>query len=187
MAEPVPGRAGRHPGRANSNGPAPWARLLGRGTFTMFEALASWENLLLAYRKASRGKRGHPNVAAGYVRYVDDLLLFATDKDFLWYAKKVLIERLEAFRLTVHPGTHPKPVGEGIPFLGFLVFPERRRLKRRKGAHFFRRFRSAVEAQERGELSLRQLQAVYQGWVNHVRYANTTGLRKALLGRIRRQ
>ena len=30
----------------------------------MFDRLTCWENLLLAYRNASRGKRGHPSVAA---------------------------------------------------------------------------------------------------------------------------
>ena len=30
----------------------------------MYTQLCSWENLLLAYRKASKGKRGQPNVAA---------------------------------------------------------------------------------------------------------------------------
>ncbi|MDL1911485.1 hypothetical protein FBQ81_12480 [Chloroflexi bacterium CFX6] len=41
---------------------------------TMFQQLHSWENLLLAYRKASRGKRGHPNVAAFEYRLEDNLL-----------------------------------------------------------------------------------------------------------------
>jgi len=30
----------------------------------MYHTLISWDNLLLAYQKASKGKRGHPNVAA---------------------------------------------------------------------------------------------------------------------------
>ena len=28
-------------------------------------------------------------------------------------------------RLTIHPGTHPRPVGAGIPLLGFTIFPQR--------------------------------------------------------------
>ena len=39
----------------------------------MYEALCSWQNLLLAYRKAARGKRGHPNVALFEHRLEDEL------------------------------------------------------------------------------------------------------------------
>lgn len=39
----------------------------------MFDHLMAWENLLLAYRKAGRGKRHHPNVAAFEYRLEDNL------------------------------------------------------------------------------------------------------------------
>ena len=44
----------------------------------------------------------------------------------------------------IHPGAQPRPVTEGIPFLGFVVYPEHRRLKRRKGIHYRRRFERLV-------------------------------------------
>ena len=40
----------------------------------MFAELCSWENLLLAYRKAAKGKRGHANVATFEYRLEDRLL-----------------------------------------------------------------------------------------------------------------
>ena len=40
----------------------------------MYRYLTSWSNLLLAYHKASKGKRGHPNVAAFEYRLEDNLL-----------------------------------------------------------------------------------------------------------------
>jgi RNA-directed DNA polymerase len=40
----------------------------------MYTELCSWHNLLLAYRNASRGKRGQPNVAAFEHRLEDNLL-----------------------------------------------------------------------------------------------------------------
>lgn len=119
----------------------------------------------------------------GYVRYVDDLLLFGASKTVLWEAKNALRFRLERLRLTVHPGAHPRPVEEGIPFLGFVVYPWRRRLKRRKGAQFERRWRELGAAHGRGEISREQLGAGWLGWINHTRYGNTAGLRKALLSR----
>jgi retron-type reverse transcriptase len=40
----------------------------------MYAQLCSWDNLLLAYRKAAKGKRGHPDVAAFEYRLEDNLL-----------------------------------------------------------------------------------------------------------------
>ncbi len=56
------------------------------------------------------------------------------------------------------------------------------RLKRRKGIYYQRKLRALREAYARGEITFEQLTASVQGWVNHVRYGNTVGLRKAVLG-----
>ncbi len=119
----------------------------------------------------------------GYVRYVDDFLLFALDKATLWGWKSALERRLALFRLSIHPGAQPRPVNQGIPFLGFIVFPEKRRLKRRKGLYYQRKLHKLLLAYQCGEIPLDQVTASVQGWVNHVRYGNTIGLRKAILGK----
>jgi hypothetical protein len=118
---------------------------------------------------------------AGYVRYVDDLLLFGETKRRLWEWKREIEAALADLRLTIHPGTHPRPVGEGIGFLGFRVAPHRRRLKRRKGIHFRRRLRSLLQQFEQGDLSGERLLASVRGWLNHVRSGDTAGLRREIL------
>jgi retron-type reverse transcriptase len=118
----------------------------------------------------------------GYVRYVDDLLLFADDKARLWQWKGELEARLAALRLVMHAGAQPRPVSEGIPFLGFIVFPQRQRLKRRKGVHFQRRYRTLMTAFQARRLPAAKVTARMQAWVNHARYGNTVGLRAAVLG-----
>jgi hypothetical protein len=117
-----------------------------------------------------------------YLRYVDEFLLFAEDKATLWAWQRALAERLAGLRLVMHPAAHPRPTAEGIPFLGFVVYPDRRRLKRRKGVAFRRRFMSLLAAYRAGEISLDCISASVLGWVNHARYGNTTGLRRAVLG-----
>jgi RNA-directed DNA polymerase len=117
----------------------------------------------------------------GYVWYVDDMLFFATDPATLWTWKTAIRERLATVRLTIHPGVHPRPVTEGIPVLGFVVFPQRRRLKRRKGLYFRRNLAHLMAAWQADVIPLTQVTASVQGWVNHVRYGNTVGLRKAVL------
>jgi retron-type reverse transcriptase len=117
----------------------------------------------------------------GYLRYVDDILLFAPHKATLWTWKRALEVRLAELRLTIHPSAHPHPVTEGIPFLGFILFPEQRRLKRRKGIYFRRKLAKLLIANREGQVPLARITARIQGWVNHLRYGNTVGLRKAVL------
>ena len=121
---------------------------------------------------------------AAYLRYVDDTLLFDDDKARLWDWRQAAVERLARRRLTIHPGAQPRPVAEGVPFLGFVVYPDHRRLKRRKGIDFRRRFWELVRRYTDGDATLDQVTASARGWANHVRYGNTVGLRKAVLGAI---
>lgn len=119
----------------------------------------------------------------GYLRYVDDMVLFSSDKAQLWRWRADIIQRLAGLRLTIHPAAQPRPVVEGISFLGFVIYPQRRRLKRRKGVHYWRRLRRLIAAYETGQVPLETVTASVQGWINHVRYGNTTGLRQAVLSR----
>jgi RNA-directed DNA polymerase len=59
----------------------------------------------------------------GFVRYVDDMLLFGDDKRELCDWLRAIESPLAALRLTMHEGAHPRPVTEGVPFLGFVIFP----------------------------------------------------------------
>lgn len=118
-----------------------------------------------------------------YIRFVDDFLLFGDNKAQLWVWLDAIKRRLSKYRLTIHPAAQPRKVTKGIPFLGFRVFPNRRRLKRRKGVHFQRRFKALIESYADGDISLDQLTASVQGWVNHTRFGNTIGLRKSVLSK----
>ena len=84
-------------------------------------------------------------------------------------------------RLTLHEARcHPQPVTEGIPFLGFVLYPHHRRIKRRKGIAFQRRLRQQLRDYRAGNVKLAVVTASVQGWINHVRYANSYGLRRRL-------
>ncbi|MBI5302837.1 MAG: group II intron reverse transcriptase domain-containing protein [Chloroflexi bacterium] len=119
---------------------------------------------------------------AAYVRYVDDFVLFADDKTRLWEWKARLVEFLQALRLVVHPGkTLVRRVADGIPFLGWRIFPTHRRLKRDNVRAFMRRFRAQTIAYARGELSLENWTTRTQSWVAHAAHGDTYRLRKKIL------
>lgn len=117
----------------------------------------------------------------GYVRYVDDFRLFSDDKRSLWDWKEAIIKRMADFRLTVHPGSQPRRVDEGIPFLGFQIWPNRRRIKPRKAIHAARRLRGLSVKLANGQIPLERFQASLRAWISHASHANTVGLRKSVL------
>jgi hypothetical protein len=113
---------------------------------------------------------------------VDDFLLFAPDKRTLWAWLEEIESRMDQLRLTLHPNAGPRPVADGFIFLGFRVFPQHRRLKRQKGLYYQRKLRTMANEYLEGRVSFAEITASVQGWSNHVRYGNTIGLRKSLLG-----
>ncbi len=114
-----------------------------------------------------------------YLRYVDDFLLFADDKQTLWQWRKAILERMQRLRLTIHEECAlPRPITDGMKFLGFVHYPEYRKLKREKGFAYQRKLKHLLL-----NASNKKLQSSVRGWINHVRYGDTWGLRRAVLGK----
>lgn len=121
-----------------------------------------------------------------YVRYVDDFLLFADDKAQLHAWRAAIIAFLQNLRLRLHENAcRVFPVTIGISFLGFRIFPTHRRLKRAKAIAFRRRLKGLLRAYAAREIELDRVNASVVGWINHVRYGDTYGLRRALMARVR--
>jgi retron-type reverse transcriptase len=117
-----------------------------------------------------------------YVRYVDDLLLLADDKMALHDWRAAVIEHLRGLRLTIHENSaQPRPCRSGVPFLGWQVFPDHRRLKRRNVVQARRRLHTLSRDYRLGRVGLDQVNASLQSWLSHARHGDTWGLRAALL------
>jgi RNA-directed DNA polymerase len=117
-----------------------------------------------------------------YLRYCDDFALFSDSKQTLWRWKAAIVERLAGLRLTVHNTAQVTPVRAGVPWLGFIVYPTHRRLKGRTIKHFRRRLKDRWQAYCAGDIGFAEFDATVQGWINHVCYADTWGLRRHVLG-----
>lgn len=118
-----------------------------------------------------------------YLRYCDDLLLFADDKPTLHQWRVAVQEQLAALRLTIHENrAQVSPVTAGFPFVGWTITPERRRLRRRNVVQFRRRYRQRLRDYAAGKITFAQLGATVHGWVGHARQGSTHGLRCAILG-----
>lgn len=121
-----------------------------------------------------------------YLRYVDDFLLFANDPASLWRWRDALIDCLAQLRLTVHEKSAlVRPTSEGVRFLGFHLYPTHRRLLRRKGVLYQRKLITLLAGYAQGDVSRTTIARSVLGWINHVRYGDTWGLRKRLLQEVR--
>jgi retron-type reverse transcriptase len=117
-----------------------------------------------------------------YQRYVDDFLLFADDKPTLHRWRAEIISYLATLRLTIHETrAQPRPVTEGIPFLGFVVYPNHRRLKRNRKLAYQRRLNQLRAAYQAGSLTQGEVVASIKGWLAHVSYGNCWALAERLL------
>ncbi len=120
----------------------------------------------------------------GYLRYVDDFCLFAQHKSELWEWKQAVQEKLAKLRLNIHEkSAQVIPTRCGIPWLGFVVYPDYRRVKSRKVVEASRRLTERFDAWQADQISFAEFDASVQGWINHVRHADSWGLRNHVLNK----
>jgi len=119
---------------------------------------------------------------SAYLRYVDDFALFSDSKAQLWVWKAALRERLARLRLVMHEhSAQVAPCVAGIPWLGMVVYADHVRVKARKVRHATRRLGALYEEMTQGAISFGEFDASVQGWINHVRQADSWGLRAHVL------
>jgi len=107
----------------------------------------------------------------GYVRYVDDCVLFSDSKMELWLWKEAVERYLEQLRLILNSQrTELYPATEGKCFLGQKVWRSHRLLPSENVRRAKKRIRCSLPAEpERVRQSL-------AGWVGHARQADTRHL-----------
>jgi len=91
----------------------------------------------------------------GYIRYMDDMLVFSDSKAGLWAAHDAIRDHLDRNR-ALHlkkTATLLAPVTEGIPFLGLRIFSGRWRLQRQRFLRTRRRMRGKETTFRDGRLS----------------------------------
>jgi len=120
--------------------------------------------------------------APGYVRYVDDFLVFADEKTRLHEAKAAIEERCAVLRVCLHPRKcFVAPVKHGVTFLGYRLFPTHRRLDAENVRRFRRRLRRDAAAVASGTLPVARARDSVRSWMAHASHADTSVLRRRLL------
>ncbi|MGN6521318.1 MAG: RNA-directed DNA polymerase, partial [Dokdonella sp.] len=122
----------------------------------------------------------HTLRAKRYVRYVDDFVLVHHELAQLdaWRA------RIEAFlrdrlRLSLKADQRLRPLGDGVDFLGYVIFPTYTRVRPRVVRHAFEAVRAArrLHRHERSD----RLRAVVASYLGHFEHANAHRLSERLI------
>ena len=117
-----------------------------------------------------------PLCRGSFVRYTDDILVFADEKAPLWEARGVLIAHRARLRLRLaEPKSRLLSCCEGVPFCGFRFFAG---LRPRILGATKRRFEKR-RCRLRNSGDLRRLSTAVFAWYQFSREGNSEGLRRA--------
>lgn len=118
-----------------------------------------------------------------YLRYMDDLVVFADDKDELHEARAAAARLLsERLRLELKAaGTLVAPVTEGVPFVGRRIFPGTVRLGHAARSRLIRGWRSRLAEHAAGALDDEAFLRSAESVVGHLRHMDTCNLRRTVM------
>lgn len=120
--------------------------------------------------------------AKGYLRYVDDFVLFHDDPDVLESWRGVIARFLEGRRLRLHPRkTGIFATREPTGFLGFVLLPDgRRRLPENNVRRFRNRLRGLRDRCRANRMRCDECERHVRAWNAHAEHADTWRLRQAI-------
>lgn len=125
-----------------------------------------------------------------YGRYVDDMIFFHNDKQYLEKLVPQLSNfLLSNFNLRVHPNKiELKPIEAGLPFLGQVIKPYRNYIGNRTKNNFYQAIQNvnkimAVQPQFTWQ-ELCDIRATINSYLGCLRHANAYNLRKSMIGKL---
>ncbi|MDM8550051.1 reverse transcriptase/maturase family protein [Desulfobacterales bacterium HSG2] len=118
-----------------------------------------------------------------YIRYMDDMVISSDSKDDLRDLLKIketfLAENLE---LRLNPkATRLNNCLHGLPFLGFMIFPNLKRIRKENLKRVKKRLRQRKNEFEAGIITEEQFAMSVRSVFEHVRFADTYRLRRSFL------
>jgi hypothetical protein len=118
----------------------------------------------------------------GYVRYMDDFLVFHDEKAVLKQELNAIAAYLlERLSLTLKENVQLNRSVKGVPFLGFRVFPYTIRLSKASGKRFIAKFQEAESRYASGQWSMNELVRHTEPLVAFTRHAEASGFRRNVI------
>jgi len=120
-----------------------------------------------------------------YIRYMDDFVVLSDDKVMLHEVKVKAGDFLkQELQLELKESAcFVSSTREGIPFLGFRIFPAVVRLKRNGLLRFMRKIRAKERLYNKGRIREGELVRSAESLTGHVRHGNTKAMRRRFFNR----
>lgn len=134
----------------------------------------------------------HTLKCAHYVRYVDDFILLAANPEtLLTWRKQLVIFLHDELQLTLKAVSEPKPISMGADFLGYIIYPHHRLVRRRVVGHCWEKLHYFQAQLVSGSvvkgywITLKadiaeQLRATLASYCGHFKHANSYHLQQQL-------
>ena len=116
-----------------------------------------------------------------YGRYMDDFYLIHQSKRYLAHCLEVIRAYLETLELKLNGKTQIFPFKNGVNFLGFHTYIDKRgnpirRLKNQNKRNARKRFAKMAGLVADGKMPEEKFKQSYQAWKNHISHGNCAGL-----------
>lgn len=121
-----------------------------------------------------------------YSRYMDDFLIISPDKEHLKQVKNQCEAFLaEQLKLTLHPDkSRVFSAEEGIPFVGYRIFPDHVLVRGRTLGRFQKRLHNLQRKVKKGKLGAEYITKSFESFEGHLQRANAWHLQKHLRMRL---
>jgi hypothetical protein len=120
----------------------------------------------------------------GYLRYMDDMLVFGRHRVLLKAELEKIIQYLHGkLDLQLKAGTQLNRCCRGFTFLGYRVFPGRIMLSQRSRRRFLHKFKHYEQKWHEGRWSTAELARHMEPLIEFTRAAGATGLRRSAIDR----
>lgn len=87
-----------------------------------------------------------------FYRYMDDIVVGASDKRFLWLVRDEVHEHIESIGQTIKQNERVFPIETGLDFLGYVLLPTHTRLRKRVKQNFCRKLAKVKSRKRRIEI-----------------------------------
>jgi len=116
-----------------------------------------------------------------YVRYMDDFIVLSPSKEHLWELKRQIEDYLNhELLLEFNKKTTIFPIGQGVDFVGYRIWPDHRLLRKRSVKKFKRKLRMFERKYASGDIGFEEVNYCVQSWIGHAKHADTYQLRRKL-------
>jgi RNA-directed DNA polymerase len=122
----------------------------------------------------------------GYLRYMDDFVLFAHEKETLKQELRAIREFLRTtLKLKLKSNIQLNRCTHGLPFLGCRIFPETTKLSNRSKRRFITKYRSFEQNMVNGRWSEQEYVRHVEPLVGFTKMANAAAFRSNIIKRFR--